>query len=223
MRHAGIKKYVCHFCGVGKTTRQEWTQHINQVHTHEKRFTCEHCPHSTHSKKDLRLHVKVVHLGIKDFACQFCGKQFGKKYACQRHELSHTDDKRYECNVCGRKVLNAKSLQHHLKTHQKKVLRDRSDLEKHNTELKRKSTVQSLQDETKALSDDADSKVSIDNNDVNLEHASSSASATVNKPNKPKDYVCKYCDRGFSHSQTLRTHEMLHTGMYKFQNIFDVI
>jgi len=27
MRHAGIKNHVCPYCGVGKTTRQEWNAH----------------------------------------------------------------------------------------------------------------------------------------------------------------------------------------------------
>ena len=130
MRHAGIKKYVCPYCGIGKTTRQEWTQHINHAHTQEKRYTCELCPHSTYNRQNLRLHVRVVHHGIKDYACQFCGKQFGKSHACKMHEMIHTGEKRCECNVCGRQFLYAKALARHLKTHQKRVLRAIQVLEK---------------------------------------------------------------------------------------------
>ncbi|XP_037933925.1 zinc finger protein 85-like [Teleopsis dalmanni] len=122
MRHAGIKNYVCPYCGVGKTTRQEWNTHIN-THTQEKQFKCHLCPHASHNKQNLRMHVKIVHEKIKDYACQYCGKTFGKSNACKMHEMTHTGEKRCECKVCGKKFLYAKGLTKHLKTHEKRVLR----------------------------------------------------------------------------------------------------
>uniref|UniRef100_A0A1A9W3E8 Protein krueppel n=1 Tax=Glossina brevipalpis TaxID=37001 RepID=A0A1A9W3E8_9MUSC len=122
MRHAGIKNYVCPYCGVGKTTRQEWNTHM-QTHSQEKKFKCPLCPHASHNKNNLRLHVRVVHEKIKDFACQYCGKTFGKSNACKIHEMTHTGEKRCECKVCGKAFLYPKGLTKHLKTHEKRVLR----------------------------------------------------------------------------------------------------
>ncbi|XP_004526943.1 zinc finger protein 420-like [Ceratitis capitata] len=122
MRHAGIKNYVCPYCGVGKTTRQEWNTHIN-THTQEKRFNCPQCSYASHNKQNLRMHVKIVHEKIKDYACQYCGKTFGKSNACKMHEMTHTGEKRCECKVCGKRFLYAKALTKHLKTHEKRVLR----------------------------------------------------------------------------------------------------
>lgn len=99
MRHAGIKNYVCPYCGVGKTTRQEWNTHIT-VHTQERKFKCHLCPHASHNKQNLRMHIKIVHDKIKDYACQYCGKTFGKSNACKMHEMTHTGEKRCECKVC---------------------------------------------------------------------------------------------------------------------------
>jgi len=84
MRHAGIKNHVCPYCGVGKTTRQEWNAHI-LTHTKEKKFKCRQCDHASHNKQALSNHVKVVHEKRKDFACQYCGKTFGKSHACKVH------------------------------------------------------------------------------------------------------------------------------------------
>ncbi|XP_067645301.1 zinc finger protein 726 [Eurosta solidaginis] len=122
MRHAGIKNYVCPYCGVGKTTRQEWNTHIN-THTQEKKFNCPQCTYASHNKQNLRMHVKIVHEKIKDYACQYCGKTFGKSNACKMHEMTHTGEKRCECKVCGKRFLYAKALTKHLKTHEKRVLR----------------------------------------------------------------------------------------------------
>ncbi|XP_054734901.1 zinc finger protein 431-like [Anastrepha obliqua] len=122
MRHAGIKNYVCPYCGVGKTTRQEWNTHIN-THTQEKKFNCSQCTYASHNKQNLRMHVKIVHEKIKDYACQYCGKTFGKSNACKMHEMTHTGEKRCECKVCGKRFLYAKALTKHLKTHEKRVLR----------------------------------------------------------------------------------------------------
>ncbi|XP_069968159.1 zinc finger protein 708 [Bactrocera oleae] len=122
MRHAGIKNYVCPYCGVGKTTRQEWNTHIN-THTQEKKFNCPQCAYASHNKQNLRMHVKIVHEKIKDYACQYCGKTFGKSNACKMHEMTHTGEKRCECKVCGKRFLYAKALTKHLKTHEKRVLR----------------------------------------------------------------------------------------------------
>jgi len=98
MRHAGIKNYVCPYCGVGKTTRQEWNTHI-LTHTQEKKFKCHICEHASHNKQSLANHIKIVHEKIKNYACQYCGKTFGKSHACKIHEMTHTGEKRCECKV----------------------------------------------------------------------------------------------------------------------------
>ncbi|XP_030385927.1 zinc finger protein 234 [Scaptodrosophila lebanonensis] len=121
MRHAGIKNHVCPYCGVGKTTRQEWNAHI-LTHTQEKKFKCTICDHASHNRQSLANHIKVVHQKIKNYSCQYCGKPFGKSYACKIHERSHTGEKCSECKICGRVFLCAKSLTKHLKTHEKRDL-----------------------------------------------------------------------------------------------------
>ncbi|XP_034106380.1 zinc finger protein 708 [Drosophila albomicans] len=118
LRHAGIKNHVCPYCGVGKTTRQEWSKHM-LTHTQEKMFKCEVCEHATHTKRALDNHVKTVHEKIRNYACQYCGKTFGKSHACKIHEMTHTGEKRCECKVCGKKFLYTESLTKHLKIHEK--------------------------------------------------------------------------------------------------------
>ncbi|XP_030385018.1 zinc finger protein 225-like [Scaptodrosophila lebanonensis] len=141
MRHAGIKNYVCPYCGVGKTTRQEWNTHI-LTHTQEKKFKCHICEHASHNKQSLANHIKIVHEKIKNYACQYCGKTFGKSHACKIHEMTHTGEKRCECKVCGKKFLYPKSLTKHLKTHEKRVLRAIETYRQRQVELGEGSTEQ---------------------------------------------------------------------------------
>ncbi|XP_034484175.1 zinc finger protein 420-like [Drosophila innubila] len=119
LRHAGVKNHVCPYCGVGKTTRQEWNKHI-LTHTREKQFQCRQCDHASHNKQALANHVKVVHMKIKNFACQYCGKTFGKSHACKIHERLHTGENCCECKICGKVFLFEKRLTKHLQLHEKR-------------------------------------------------------------------------------------------------------
>ncbi|KAH8390544.1 hypothetical protein KR215_004735 [Drosophila sulfurigaster] len=119
LRHAGVKNHVCPYCGVGKTTRQEWNKHI-LTHTREKQFQCRQCDHASHNKQALSNHVKVVHMKIKNFACQYCGKTFGKSHACKIHERLHTGENCCECKICGKIFLFEKRLTKHLQIHEKR-------------------------------------------------------------------------------------------------------
>ncbi|EDW18438.1 zinc finger protein 700 [Drosophila mojavensis] len=121
LRHAGVKNHVCPYCGVGKTTRQEWNKHI-LTHTREKQFQCRQCDHSSHNKQALSNHVKVVHMKIKNFACQYCGKTFGKSHACKIHERLHTGENCCECKICGKIFLFEKRLTKHLQIHEKREI-----------------------------------------------------------------------------------------------------
>ncbi|KAH8302702.1 hypothetical protein KR044_009780 [Drosophila immigrans] len=123
LRHAGIKNFVCPYCGVGRTTKQECDKHI-LTHTREKKFKCEHCEYATHNKQSLTKHVRVVHLNIRNHPCQYCEKTFANGYACRTHERLHTRESCFECNICGMKFLFEKRLTRHLKTHEK---RDKAD------------------------------------------------------------------------------------------------
>uniref|UniRef100_A0A1I8PZH5 Uncharacterized protein n=1 Tax=Stomoxys calcitrans TaxID=35570 RepID=A0A1I8PZH5_STOCA len=121
-RHAGIKNYVCPHCGVRKTTCTELKIHIN-FHTFEKKYPCEFCEKVFKSVGMMRTHVNRVHEGKKPsatiFACSLCDRQFSSLQTKKFHEMTHTGEKPYSCQECGKTFTYPSSLAAHKNMHVK--------------------------------------------------------------------------------------------------------
>ncbi|EDW69643.2 zinc finger protein 85 [Drosophila virilis] len=223
LRHAGVKNHVCPYCGVGKTTRQEWNKHI-LTHTKEKQFHCLQCDHSSHNKQALANHVKVVHMKIKNYACQYCGKTFGKSYACKVHERIHTGENCSQCRICGKVLLFERSLTKHLKLHEKRELRASATTVKPQVE----DDVQSTQKFNQEVADSVDTKPipkeqTKPTNPYRLKRVDiselagtavnpissvsvESCSPLVNFTKKEGQHICPGCGRGFNHIGNMKLH-----------------
>ncbi|EDW18437.2 zinc finger protein 135 [Drosophila mojavensis] len=217
LRHAGVKNHVCPYCGVGKTTRQEWNKHI-LTHTKEKQFQCDQCDHSSHNKQALANHIKVVHMKIKNYACQYCGKTFGKSYACKVHERIHTRENCSQCNICGKVLLFERSLTKHLKTHEKRELRATA------AKGRGKDGAQSSQDTTEPAemklipTEPPKPKNGNRLERVDISELAGTAvnpiptvsvaswSPQVNFTKKEGQHICPGCGRGFNHIGNMKIH-----------------
>ena len=47
--------------------------------------------------------------------CETCNKEFASPYNLRRHQLTHTDEKPYQCDVCNRQFKEKSSLTKHIK------------------------------------------------------------------------------------------------------------
>ena len=52
------------------------------------------------------MHIRTVHLNLRPEICQLCGKAKKKKKQIAAHILTHSDVKRYSCDICGAKLKN---------------------------------------------------------------------------------------------------------------------
>lgn len=228
LRHAGVKNHVCPYCGVGKTTRQEWNKHI-LTHTREKQFQCRQCDHASHNKQALSNHVKVVHMKIKNFACQYCGKTFGKSHACKIHERLHTGENCCECKICGKIFLFEKRLTKHLQIHEKRdVPPATSTVVKPQGEGDRQGTP-NVNPEQNQMSEPVDVKPlppvippkpknsnRVERVDISQLAGTSvnpissvsvpSWSPQVNFTKKEGQHICPGCGRGFNHIGNMKLH-----------------
>ncbi|CAG9324462.1 unnamed protein product [Blepharisma stoltei] len=59
------------------------------------------CDKSFNSKYNLKRHINALHLGIKRFECNMCGKKLVSKQNLSEHLYTHTGAKPFKCNFPG--------------------------------------------------------------------------------------------------------------------------
>ncbi|KFO36293.1 Myc-associated zinc finger protein [Fukomys damarensis] len=53
----------------------------------------------------------------KNHACEMCGKAFRDVYHLNRHKLSHSDEKPYQCPVCQQRFKRKDRMSYHVRSH----------------------------------------------------------------------------------------------------------
>ncbi|XP_055370788.1 myoneurin-like [Condylostylus longicornis] len=132
-------------------------------------------------KGNLKRH-KQTHTDDRKFLCEICNKSFTQKSSLQRHHLIHTGEKPYKCETCGKCFSQSKTLKFHMALH--------GEDKTYNCSVCRYRFIKA---ENLA-------------NHMREKHSSANTDEVVL-------FVCQFCNKGFKSKYTLKVHkEKLHKG-----------
>ncbi|XP_041088971.1 PR domain zinc finger protein 15 [Polyodon spathula] len=221
------KTFQCEICSRFFSTNSNLSKH-KKKHG-EKMYTCEICNKMFYRKDVMQDHqrrhiVGPKHMKREDLAngeegtkyrkepsaCPICGKVFSCRSNMNKHLLTH-GDKKYTCEICGRKFYRVDVLRDHIHVH----FKDIALMDEHQREEFIGKIGISLEDE------DGDSEEEDGEDDMEL-HKYSCKKCQVSfakgrdylrhimELHKEKGYGCNICNRRFALKATYNAHMVIH-------------
>ncbi|KAG4075877.1 hypothetical protein HA402_003703 [Bradysia odoriphaga] len=120
--HSGKPRpYICSVCNASFSQSSHLSSHFKCKHTDEKRFQCSFCDKMFVENFGLTAHINLVHSKQNRTKCNECEKDFAAPKYLQLHILDkHSNEcSPYDCKICGKRNLNALSLERHRRKHHK--------------------------------------------------------------------------------------------------------
>ncbi|PAA79217.1 hypothetical protein BOX15_Mlig007302g21, partial [Macrostomum lignano] len=115
---AVTKRYECESVGNTRATKSAATRHCRAEGV-QRPFQCDTCQKKFSRKSNLKAHMSAVHRKAKPHKCKRCRKSFSSHLHV--HMRSHTGERPFECEVCGKRF----SVSSHLTTHSKVHTREK--------------------------------------------------------------------------------------------------
>ncbi|CAD7081209.1 unnamed protein product [Hermetia illucens] len=107
------KYFPCKYCSKQLKTEKSRAMHMR---VHNSKHKCEECNKHFRTGTHLRAHEMRVHPGKWNaIQCGICERYFACKSDYFRHQLTHTKETPFECNMCPQKYRYKKFLENHMR------------------------------------------------------------------------------------------------------------
>uniref|UniRef100_T1GV26 Protein krueppel n=1 Tax=Megaselia scalaris TaxID=36166 RepID=T1GV26_MEGSC len=194
--HMGLVPFECPHCDAGFSTFDSYKAHIKELH--ENVGVVYKCTEPKHADK---------YGNKKPFMCEECGKTFVHKSALTLHMYSHNEkEKPFPCEQCPKRFTSKSALNQHMLRHtgEKNFMCPYCGLQKYNkTDLKLHINYHTKERQWPCKYPGC----------TYVGNRSSAIGRHVRGVHEQiKNYQCKFCDRKFNKKETMKHHEMTHTG-----------
>jgi len=117
-RHDKDFRYRCDICDFGYSDETDLSLHYELHQSSSIPFKCVICELEHTNSFDLKKHVKYVHSGFEPLKCDGCDKVFSTIQTLKEHRRIHTEpEKLPTCHICSLVCTNKSKLKQHMNTH----------------------------------------------------------------------------------------------------------
>lgn len=111
---------ICNICNLQCETTEEYNQH-KENHKYDQMFTCVICEEKFDKQLSYKRHIRDAHeenpKQRKRVLCDLCGKAVPSAHSLEIHMRKHTGELPFHCVECDRSFAMEYSFTHHMKLH----------------------------------------------------------------------------------------------------------